>query len=212
VSSDQDHIVDTVVLLYFLLVDEVDLLSDLIGTPLRVPVAVYDPEDRSVPAEALRHSELLSEMHQSIRHYEVSTRTGSASSDLLDRVLRVNALYESGALTVVEMAKQEAILAARLQSRSKVADYGLRVPLGAGEAACVAIAWERGWTVTTDDEAALRVLDKLHGDRTYAYERIRKLLMRAADEDRITESSANEIHTAMRDLGFWDSGAPFPDA
>jgi len=34
VSSDDEHIVDTGVLLYFLLVDRVDLLCDLIGVPL----------------------------------------------------------------------------------------------------------------------------------------------------------------------------------
>jgi hypothetical protein len=52
VSSDDDHILDTVVLLYFLLVQQAELLMDLIGRPLQVPFAVYDPDDRLLPDAA----------------------------------------------------------------------------------------------------------------------------------------------------------------
>lgn len=51
-SSDHKHIIDTVVLLYFLLVGEEELLCTLVGTPLQVPLAVYDPEDRDLPQQA----------------------------------------------------------------------------------------------------------------------------------------------------------------
>ena len=51
-SSDDKHIIDTVVLLYFLLVGEEELLCTLVGTPLQVPLAVYDPEDRNLPLAA----------------------------------------------------------------------------------------------------------------------------------------------------------------
>ena len=44
-SSDDLHIVDTVVLLYFLLVERFDLLVELIGDPIQVPFSVYDPEE-----------------------------------------------------------------------------------------------------------------------------------------------------------------------
>lgn len=57
-SSDDKHIIDTVVLLYFLLVGEEELLCTLLGTPLQVPLAVYDPEDRDLlpmAQMALRH-------------------------------------------------------------------------------------------------------------------------------------------------------------
>jgi len=106
--------------------------------------------------------------------------------------------------------RSERRLAARLQSRDGAVQYGLRVPLGPGEAACVAIAWERVWTIATDDEDALKVLDQMHDGCTYPYERIRGLLIRSANEKLISTNEANEIHAEMRALGFWDSGLRFP--
>jgi len=81
--------------------------------------------------------------------------------------------------------------------------------LGPGEAACVAIAIERGWTIATDDADAFKVLDRLQGGQSYPYERIRKLLIRVADEGRISREEANRLHDEMCSLGFWDSGRPF---
>jgi len=209
-SPEPPCILDTVVLLYFLLVGEDALLRGLLGDPLRVPLAVYDPVDRSLPEATLRHSQLLSEMRQAVRHYEVSVRVGGAHPEVLARAQRVDDLYDESRLQVVAMSEPERHMAARLQSREGAAEHRLRAPLGPGEAACVAIAWDRKWTIATDDEAALSVLDDLHGDRTYPYERIRKLLIRAAKEKRITRAQANTIHADMRDVGFWDPGRPFP--
>ena len=203
-SSEQPSILDTVVLLYFLLVGQEALLTRLLGEPLRVPLAVYDPEERSLPPEALRHSDLLSEMRQAIRHYEVAARADPESSELLARLRLVDSMHEQGKLEVVDLSADERILAARLQSRREAADFGLRVPLGPGEAACVAVAFARGWTVATDDNAALTALRTLSGP-DYPYERIRKLLVRAVDEGLITRAEAREIHDQMRRLGFWDS-------
>lgn len=209
-SPEPSCISDTVVVLYFLLVEEDALLRDLIGDPIRVPLTVYDPEDRSLPEDALRHSELLSEMRQAVRHYEMAVRIGGAEPALLERVERIDQLFEDGALEPVELEESETVLAASLQSGDEAAEFGLRVPLGPGEASCVAMAWERDWTIATDDDAALSVLDRLHGDRTYSYDRIRKLLIRAAKENRISRKRANEIHQEMRNLGFWDTSVPFP--
>lgn len=209
-SSEGRCIVDTVVLLYFLLVRQDQLLRDLVGDPIAVPLSVYDPGDRELPEESLRHSELLSEIRQSIRHYEIAVRTSTAVPELLRRARRADALHDEGRLEVVEMSPAERAVAARLQSRDDMAERGLRVPLGAGEAACVAIAHSRSWTIATDDDAALAVMRSLHGRRPYTYERIRKLLVRAAGSERISRSQANEIHAEMRGLGFWDAGMPFP--
>ncbi len=209
-SPEHGCIVDTVVLLYFLLVGRDELLRDLLGDALRVPLTVYDPDDRSLGEEALRHVEFLSEMRQAVRHYEVNVRLGGSDHELLRRVRIVDDLFDSGALTVVEMVEVESSVAARLQGFDGVAEHGLSAPLGPGEAACVAIAWERGWTIATDDEAALTVLDNFHGGRSYAYERIRKLLIRVAEESRVSRDEANAIHAEMRALGFWDRDSPFP--
>ena len=159
-SSDDKHIIDTVVLLYFLLVGEEDLLCTLLGTPLQVPLAVYDPEDRDLPPMARRRAELLSEMRQAVGHYESSARL-TGDDDSLSRVRRIDSLHDEHRLVPVPMTPEERLLAAKLES-AEALGYGVRVPLGPGEAACVAISFERGWTIATDDSDALKVLQKLH--------------------------------------------------
>ena len=212
--SEGSHIIDTVVLMYFLLVGREALLSDLLGRPLQVPLAVYDPEDRKLPMGASPRSELLSEMRQAVRHYEAAAEAAaeSESSDSeiesFDRIKRIDDLYDEGTLVTVAMTSEELLLAAQLQSRDASA-HGLKVGLGPGEAACVAILYTRGWTIATDDADAFKVLDRLHAGHDYPYERIRKLLVRAANEGHIPREEANRLHNEMRALGFWDSGQPF---
>ena len=95
-SSDDEHILDTVVLLYFLLADEEELLGELIGWPFRVPFAVYDPEERAIPMDSSPQTDLLSEMRQVVRYYEgVTKSTGDTES--LWRVSRVDRLPRRGA-------------------------------------------------------------------------------------------------------------------
>lgn len=48
-SGSPDSVVDTVVLRYFLLIDQIDLLLALLGTPLGVPRIVFDPDEGDVP-------------------------------------------------------------------------------------------------------------------------------------------------------------------
>ena len=209
-SPAHENITDTVVVLYFLLVGAPELLVELLDGVIQVPRAVYDPEDRNLPDQALRHSDLLSEMRQSVRHYEAAERTGDKARLYLDRVRAVDKLYDTGVLQVVDMTAEELAEAADLQSRSVAAHHPIRAPLGAGEAACVAIASHRDCTIVTDDDAALAVMRSMHGEGGFEYERIRKLLIRAGNEQRITTKRANDIHHEMRGLGFWDKGTPFP--
>ena len=206
-SSDNDHILDTVVLLYFLLVKEEELLGSLIGWPLRVPFAVYDPEEQSIPLETSPRPDLLSEMRQVVRYYDRAARS-TGDTESLWRVSRVDRLYDEDRLVVEAMEPQEQRLADGLQG-SDAAQFSLRAPLGPGEAACVAIAFERGWTIVTDDADALKALTRLRDNKNYNYERIRKLLIRAANERIITKDEANRIHAEMASHGFWDSIRPF---
>lgn len=74
-SSSSNHIIGTVVLLYFLSRKQTSSAPSSDG-PLHVPLAVYDPEARTLPPAALRRSDLLSEMRQSIRHYEHAATSG----------------------------------------------------------------------------------------------------------------------------------------
>ena len=207
-SSDESHVLDTVVLLYFLLADEEELLGELIGWPFRVPFAVYDPEERAMPLESSPQPDLLSEMRQIVRYYD-NIAASNGDTESLWKVSRVDRLHDERRLVAEAMDPLEQRLADQLQG-PYASQFGLQAPLGPGEAACVAIAHRRDWTLATDDSDALKVLSGLSGDKPYRYERIRKLLVRAADERTITRDQANRIHAEMKAHGFWDSTCPFP--
>ena len=207
-SSDESRVLDTVVLLYFLLADEEELLGELIGWPFRVPFAVYDPEERAMPLESTPQPDLLSEMRQIVRYYD-NIAASNGDTESLWKVSRVDRLHDERRLVAESMDPLEQRLADQLQG-PYASQFGLQAPLGPGEAACVAIAHRRDWTLVTDDSDALKVLSGLSGDKPYRYERIRKLLVRAADERTITRDQVNRIHAEMKAHGFWDSTCPFP--
>ncbi len=208
-SSERNHIVDTVVLLYFLLTEQEDLLGNLIGWPLRVPFAVYDPDDWTGSLGSKPRPELSSEMRQAEEHYgNVALETGDTGAAF--NVNKVHRLHAEGLVVVEAMDHGEQRLADELQG-DRAMQLGLRTSLGAGEAACIAIASKREWTIVTDDNDALKAFSALYGDRDYSYERIRKLLIRAAVENLVSEDEANRIHDSMVSYGFWDSQRPFHD-
>lgn len=212
-------VVDTVVLHYFLVVDEEDLLLALLDPPVGVPRIVFDPDDNQ------GSDAVVSELRQNIRYEErlaseaVPNDGDDLTRELQDaqasaetkakRLRRIDDIVARGRIDVLELTDTEQNLSDRLTSREFDADFGLIVPLDDGEAACLAIAVERGWVFATDDGDALRVLDYVA--RGHPYERIRKLLIRAAAEGHVTEERANEIHDAMTRAGFWDDTLPFPD-
>lgn len=212
-------VVDTVVLHYFLVVDEADLLLMLLDPPVGVPRIVFDPDD-------IQGSDtVVSEIRQNIRYEDrlaneaVPSDGDDATRELQDartsaetkakRLRHIEDIVAAGRIDVLELTDAEQILSDRLTSRERDPSLGLLVPLGDGEAACLAIAVERGWVLATDDGDALRVLD--HVARGHPYERIRKLLIRAAAGGHVSEERANEIHDEMTRVGFWDDTLPFPD-
>lgn len=208
-SSNFEAVVDTVVLMYFLLTAQEELLFEVLGEPLAVPLTVYDPSEPKDGSGGIR-SDLLSEMHQVIHHYEIAERTDESAHRGLERVKKIEELVNSGRIATVELTASELELTARLQDPDVVSEFGLKAPLGPGEAACVAISWERGCVIATDDADALRSLEHLHGRNDFPFERIRKLLIRAATSGLITRGDANHLHAEMRRAGFWDKGQPFP--
>lgn len=211
-SGSPDAVVDTVVLRYFLLVDEIDLLLELVGSPLAVPRIVYDPDEAEDTPEDAR-----SEITRSISYQrragndpardEASRREAAANAARLSEVV---ALEAAGALVVLELEDQELDLVGRLTSPTTCREFGLRFALDPGESACLAIAVHRDVVLVTDDADALRALE--HQRPGHPYERIRRLLIRAADSKLCTRKRANEIHAQMRRLGFWDREEPFPPA
>lgn len=199
-------VVDTVVLHYFLLVEESELLLHLLEPPVGIPRIVYDPDEGE--------SAGASELRRNIRYEERIARTSQAGAErhaALQRVQRLQVIdpLVGDAVQVFDMTDSELELFGRLTAAQPDDELGLVAPLGAGEAACVAIALERGHVLATDDADGLRVLHRLHPN--HPYERIRRLLIRAGENARITRDHANTIHRRMREMGFWDAVDPFAE-
>jgi hypothetical protein len=201
---------DTVILRYFLFVQEAELLFDLVGKPVAVPRIVYDPDEGAETPEAAR-----SEITRSIGYQRCSaadrTRDETARRQAeahAERLQSIRDLHTAGALTTVDLLPDEWKLVSSLTSPSGCKAFNLKFPLGAGEAACLAVAVERNLVLATDDSDALKALASVPG--THPYQRIRKLLIAAATNKRISQERANAIHAEMRRLGFWDRTPPFP--
>jgi predicted nucleic acid-binding protein len=212
-------VVDTVVLHYFLVVDRVELLLDLLDPPVGVPRIVFDPNDTQ------GIDVVVSELRQNIRYEErVANEAVPDDRDDLTRELhdaqanaatkaerlrQIEDMVADGRIELLELTDDERKLSDQLTSRKPDSSFGLLVALDDGEAACVAIAVERGWTLATDDGDALRVLDRIAPG--HPYERIRRLLVRAVTDGLTAEADANEVHGEMTRAGFWDAVLPFPD-
>jgi hypothetical protein len=198
-------VVDTVVLHYFLLVEKSELLLDLLEPPVGIPRIVYDPDEGE--------SAGASELRRNIRYEERIARTSHAGAErhaALQRVQRLEAIdpLVGDPVQVFDMTDSELDFFGRLTAERPDDELSLVAPLGAGEAACVAIAIERGHVMATDDADGLRVLHRLRPN--HPYERIRRLLIRAGENALVTRDHANNLHRRMREMGFWDAVDPFP--
>lgn len=209
-SASPKSVVDTVVLRYFLLVDEADLMLALLGTPVSTPRIVYDDDEGPQVSDDAR-----SEITRSIVYQRRASGDPARDHDAqqvaarnANRLERITALHTSGRVVILDLTAEELALVGRLTSPTASKGFGLRFPLDAGEAACLAIAVERALVLATDDVDALRAVE--HHAPGHPYERIRKLLIRAGNDGLCTPERANEIHREMRHLGFWDRDDPFP--
>lgn len=209
-SFEGRHIIDTSVLSNFLLVGATDLLMRLLGSPLQVPLAVYDSDEIGKRHQAGTLGEGLSEIGKGILHFTQKQRNDkNDSSEDLKRISEVDSLYYSEQLVTIELKPEERDFFIALNTGATMAQFGFKGVIGAGESACIAIAYFRGWTLATDDNLAHKVMMHL-SDGDYSYERTRKLLVRAADEDLISKSEANRLHSEIVNNGFWDKELPFP--
>jgi hypothetical protein len=199
---------DTVVLRYFLLVDRTELLLNLVGSPLGVPRVVFDPDEGDIPPDAM--SEMTRAIYDQRRRAEDLLQPDdirAAANKAMQRLHAIHSLNGIGHIETLDMTDAERTTFASLTSPHGAATADLMFPLAAGEAATVAISIGRGLVCATDDSDALHALEVLAPG--HPYERIRKLLQRAATAGLISEATANEIHSEMRRAGFWDHGTPF---
>jgi predicted nucleic acid-binding protein len=210
-SESPSCVVDTVVLRYFLFAGEADLLIDLLGPPIGTPRIVYDPDEANdLPNDA------RSVLTYSVAYQRRVSDDTAQDPDVRQRHLvnaqrlgRIDDLHQRGRVVVLDLSANEFEMVGRLTSKTECEAFGLRFPLQHGEAACLAIAVARHLVLVTDDSDALRALASVAPG--HQYERIRKLLIRAADTGLRTAAQANELHDEMRMLGFWDHDRPFPD-
>jgi hypothetical protein len=208
-SPSPSCVVDTVVLRYFLLAGEADLLVGALGPPIGTPRIVYDPDEGEVPDNA------RSEITRSIAYQrqaavdparDTATRDQAAAN--AKRLPVVGELYSTGKVVVMDLAPGEFDVFGMVTSPIGCGGFGLPFPLDAGEAACLAMAVARDLPLVTDDGDALRALRRIRPH--HPYQRIRKLLIESGEQGKITRVRANAIHRDMTTLGFWDSHLPFP--
>lgn len=201
--------VDTVILQYFLLTDRFELLVELLDPPVVVPTIVFDPEEPEAGPAA--RSELARCIDYEDRAATAPEATAADRKNAERNATRLRAFAEhvrKGSIEVVDLDSSELQLLAEFRGHGSDTSE-LLVPLGMGEAACLAIAIERGYVLATDDSDALRVLERWAPG--HPYERIRKLLIKGAEQGRISRAEADALHAEMRRLGFWDAQPPFGD-
>jgi hypothetical protein len=200
-------VVDTVVLRYFLLVDRTELLLRLLGSPLGIARVVYDPDEGDVPPDAM--SEMTRAIYDQRRKSDDRVQpedVRASANKRMQRLHAIHSLHGIGHIEVMDMTDDERTTFARLMSRRGAASADLMFGLAAGEAATIALSIGRSITCATDDNDALHALEVLaHG---HPYERIRKMLARAAAEGFLAPAEANAIHAEMRRAGFWDDTEP----
>lgn len=204
-------VADTVILRYFYLVDQAELMFALLGDPIVVPRVVFDP-DEEANAPELSMSEITRSIHvQRVRSGDKGRDTDERkrAEDHAVQLEQVTADHTAGRITVTDLTDTETALFAKLASRGDSLKVGLPFALDAGEAACVALAVERSLALATDDRDGLTAFRSLRPRGKY--ERIRKMLKRAGESGLVDRAEANDIHQAMRNAGFWDKGRPFPD-
>lgn len=116
-----------------------------------VPRQVLDPEDNQ---DELAPTSLLSEIGRSERYW--AARSGDPEG--MERWNRLRALRRRSDIEVVDLDGAEMDLFSELSSQGFARSLGLAAPLGAGEAAVVAIAETREWDAALDDFAARSAL------------------------------------------------------
>jgi len=207
VSPHEPGIVaDTVVVNYFLSVGAFDLLARLLGGGVRVPRAVFDPDEPESLADSA-----VSELRAGLRLHR-----RRAGDERLPRVLRARSsralphfetlpdLAASGRLAALDLSDVELRVFARLRSVDYVRQFGRVAGLGRGEAAALAIALSRGWALATDDQDAIEVARAIRPG--LSIHRIRALLLDAVARRLVAMSEAKALHRAMVEAGFWDRG------
>ena len=177
---------------YFAFVNRADLLAATCGGRIRIPRIVLDPDEDPDS----RPAALLSEIGQSERYWAARSR----EADALENWSRLRALRTRTDIETVDLDDEELHIFAEVSSQRFAREAGLAAPLGAGEAAVIAIAENRGWRAVVDDAAAREAL-ALRAPAVYVTT-TRELLRRAALDGLVSSSDAENIYAEMRGKGY----------
>ena len=171
-----------------------------------VPRAVYDPEDAG-----REDARSVSELEAGLRRHrriavdsELSPAQRERSMEARPHFEELPGLVTDGTLTPLHLTLEELRVYAQLRDPGFIRTYGLTVPLGAGEAAALAIAEGRAMRLATNDQDCIKVASARHGD--FLPLRIRGLLRSAVELGLVAREEASSIHLAMISMGFWDKG------
>jgi predicted nucleic acid-binding protein len=199
-------VADTVVVNYFLATGAFDLLRALLGGAIRVPRAVFDPDEPDSVDERA-----ASELRRGLRLHrrrvddpEIGKALRERSARALPHFERLESRVADGELQILDLTADELTCFANLRDPAYVSQFSLAAGLGRGEAAALSIALARGYGLATDDEDAIKVAGALNPE--LEIHRIRSLLARGVNLGVMTRERALKLHADMVGAGFWDSG------
>jgi len=182
---------DTTPLRYFALVERLDLLAKSLDGKIRTPREVFDPgEDPNGP------DALLSEIGRSERYWLKRSKRGEATRNYS----RLHAMRFRTDIEVVDLDSAENQDAAQMQTPRFAKEAGLRDKLGKGEAAVIAVACARGWSVVMDDKDGRKALAFKRPQST-AWT-TQELVRRAIAADFIGSPEAVAIYDSMLGEGY----------
>ncbi len=191
--DDSPVICDTVVVHYFVAVGRFELLAGVLGGAVHVPTAVFDPDEDTDLAD-----EALSELRRGLKFHQrqsadtkIPDQRRKRSVAALPHFRKLDDHAADGSLHAVPLTGAELSQFAQLRTLEHVRQFGLKAPLGRGEAAMLAIAASRGWGYATDDNDAVTVGRVLIPD--IRPRRTRSLLLECVNRDLCSRDEVDQL-------------------
>lgn len=178
------------------------ILGSLLGSPLRVPSAVFAADADAVSPAARSELRLGLDYHRrKLAALDPADSDYLREQTLVDRFASLYRLVANGALVVEDMSFAELGRYAELTDRAYCRANNLPPRLHRGEAAALAVAEGRNWILATDDEDGLKAALTLK----VPTQRTRGLLGQAVSGNLLPLHDAMRLHAEMRANGFWDA-------
>ena len=207
-SRSQELLVDAPLLLYWSLVKATDLLVQLSFDGITTTDFVYEiGETTEQPNNQIARdrSYYLSRCSDP----KLNDHTRHTATDAIVQINRIADTCISGHLRIVELDDTENDLFCQLTSDKQAEKLQLPWALGEAAASCVAVAFNRGLVLTSDDADACAALKRLSpGHPTQSSQ---DLLRTAVEARLISKAEANAIHGEMCKVGLWNRQPPYPD-